>query len=45
MAGHIPILPQRRLAQVLRELPPEAGLTQDAVAARIGWHASKPRSS
>jgi hypothetical protein len=42
MAGHIPIVPQRRLAQALRELRPEAGLTQDAVAARMGWHASKP---
>jgi len=45
MAGHIPIVPQRRLAQALRELRPEAGLTQDAVAARMGWHTSKPRST
>jgi transcriptional regulator with XRE-family HTH domain len=45
MFGHIPIVRQRRLAQALRELRPEAGLTQDAVAARVGRHASKPRSS
>jgi transcriptional regulator with XRE-family HTH domain len=45
MADDIPIVRQRRLAQALRELRPEAGLTQDAVAARVGRHASKPRSS
>ena len=44
MADHIPTVRQRRLAQALRELRHEAGLTQDAVAARMGWHTSKPRS-
>ena len=44
MADRIPIVRQRRLAQALRELRHEAGLTQDAVAARMGWHTSKPRS-
>ena len=32
---------QRRLAQALRELRHEAGLTQDFVGARMGWHTSK----
>ena len=41
MADHIPTVRQRRLAQALRELRHEAGLTQDAVAARMGWHTSK----
>ena len=41
MADHIPTVRQRRLAQALRELRREAGLTQDAVAARMGWHSSK----
>jgi hypothetical protein len=41
MADHIPTVRQRRLAQALRELRQEAGLTQDAVAARMGWHTSK----
>jgi transcriptional regulator with XRE-family HTH domain len=41
MADHIPTVRQRRLAQALRELRHEAGLTQDAVAARMGWHSSK----
>jgi transcriptional regulator with XRE-family HTH domain len=45
MADHIAIARQRRLAQALRELRHEAGLTQAAVAARIGWQTSKPRSS
>ena len=44
MADRIPIVRQRRLGQALRELRPEAGLTRDAVAARMGWHTSKPRS-
>jgi hypothetical protein len=41
MADHIPTVRQRRLAQALRELRHEAGLTQDAVAAWMGWHTSK----
>jgi uncharacterized protein DUF5753/helix-turn-helix protein len=41
MADHIPTVRQRRLAQALRELRHEAGLTQDAVAARMDWHTSK----
>ena len=41
MADHIPTVRQRRLAQALRELRHEAGLTQDAVGARMGWHTSK----
>ena len=41
MAEHIPTVRQRRLAQALRELRRDAGLTQDAVAARMGWHTSK----
>jgi transcriptional regulator with XRE-family HTH domain len=41
MAEHIPTVRQRRLAQALRELRREAGLTQDAVGARMGWHTSK----
>jgi transcriptional regulator with XRE-family HTH domain len=41
MADHIPTVRQRRLAQALRELRHEAGMTQDAVAARMGWHSSK----
>ena len=41
MADHIPTVRQRRLAQALRELRHEAGLTQDTVAARMGWHSSK----
>jgi transcriptional regulator with XRE-family HTH domain len=41
MADHIPTVRQRRLAQALRELRHEAGLTQEAVAARMGWHSSK----
>jgi transcriptional regulator with XRE-family HTH domain len=41
MADHIPTVRQRRLAQALRELRRDAGLTQDAVAARMGWHTSK----
>ncbi len=41
MADHIPTVRQRRLAQALRELRHEAGLTQDAVAARMSWHTSK----
>ncbi len=41
MADHIPTVRQRRLAQALRELRHNAGLTQDAVAARMGWHSSK----
>lgn len=41
MADHIPTVRQRRLAQALRELRHEAGLTQDAVADRMGWHTSK----
>ena len=41
MADHIPTVRQRRLAQALREVRHEAGLTQDAVAARMGWHTSK----
>jgi transcriptional regulator with XRE-family HTH domain len=41
MADHIPTVRQRRLAQALRELRHDAGLTQDAVAARMGWHTSK----
>jgi transcriptional regulator with XRE-family HTH domain len=41
MADHIPTVRQRRLAQALRELRHEAALTQDAVAARMGWHSSK----
>ncbi len=44
MADHIPIVRQRRLAQALPELRHEAGLTQHAVAARMGWHTPKPRS-
>ncbi|MGE5290247.1 MAG: helix-turn-helix domain-containing protein [Micromonosporaceae bacterium] len=41
MADHIPTVRQRRLAQALRELRREAGLTQDEVAARMEWHSSK----
>ena len=41
MAEHIPTVRQRRLAQALREVRHEAGLTQDAVGARMGWHTSK----
>jgi transcriptional regulator with XRE-family HTH domain len=41
VADHIPTVRQRRLAQALRELRHDAGLTQDAVAARMGWHTSK----
>ncbi len=41
MADHIPTVRQRRLARALRELRHETGLTQDAVAARMGWHTSK----
>ncbi len=41
MADHIPTVRQRRLAQALRELRHDAGLTQDAVVARMGWHTSK----
>src|SRR6201994_2162483 len=41
MAEHIPTVRQRRLAQALRELRREAGLTQDAVGVRMGWHTSK----
>jgi hypothetical protein len=41
MADHIPTVRQRRLAQALRELRHEAGLTQDVVVARMGWHTSK----
>jgi transcriptional regulator with XRE-family HTH domain len=41
MAEHIPTVRQRRLAQALRELRHEAGLTQDAVGVRMGWHTSK----
>ena len=41
MADHIPTVRQRRLAQALRELRHDAGLTQDSVAARMGWHTSK----
>ena len=41
MADHIPTVRQRRLAQALRELRHEAGLTQDAVGTRMGWHTSK----
>jgi len=41
MADHIPTVRQRRLAQALRDLRHEAGLTQDAVVARMGWHTSK----
>ncbi|HEY0717389.1 MAG TPA: helix-turn-helix transcriptional regulator [Streptosporangiaceae bacterium] len=41
MADHIPTVRQRRLAQALRELRHEAGLTQDAVGVRMGWHTSK----
>jgi transcriptional regulator with XRE-family HTH domain len=41
MADHIPTVRQRRLAQALRELRRDAGLTQDAVVARMGWHTSK----
>jgi Domain of unknown function (DUF5753)/Helix-turn-helix domain len=41
MADHIPTVRQRRLAQALREVRHEAGLTQDAVAGRMGWHTSK----
>jgi transcriptional regulator with XRE-family HTH domain len=41
VAHHIPTVRQRRLAQALRELRHEAGLTQDAVAARMEWHSSK----
>ena len=41
MADHIPTVRQRRLAQALRELRREAGLTQDAVGVRMGWHTSK----
>ena len=36
MADRIPIVRQRRLAQARRELRPEAGLTQDAVAGPDG---------
>ncbi len=45
MADRIPIARQRRLAQALGEARHGAGLTQDVVAARLGWHTSKPRSS
>ena len=38
MADHIPTVRQRRLAQALRELRHDAGMTQNAVAARMGWH-------
>ena len=41
MADHIPTVRQRRLAQALRDLRHEAGMTQDGVAARMGWHSSK----
>src|ERR1700744_2207432 len=41
MAEHIPTVRQRRLAQALRELRHEAGLTQDAVGVRMGWPPSK----
>jgi transcriptional regulator with XRE-family HTH domain len=41
MADHIPTVRQRRLAQALRELRHDAGMTQDAVADRMGWHSSK----
>ncbi len=41
MADYIPTVRQRRLAQALRELRHDAGMTQDAVAARMGWHSSK----
>jgi transcriptional regulator with XRE-family HTH domain len=41
MADHIPTVRQRRLAQALRELRHDAGMTQDAVAERMGWHSSK----
>jgi transcriptional regulator with XRE-family HTH domain len=41
VADHIPTVRQRRLAQALRDLRREAGLTQDAVGARMGWHTSK----
>ena len=41
MADHIPTVRQRRLARALRELRHDAGLTQEAVAARMGWHTSK----
>ena len=41
MADHIPTVRQRRLARALRELRHDAGMTQDAVAARMGWHSSK----
>src|ERR1700753_1911440 len=41
MAEHIPTVRQRRLAQALRELRREAGLPQDAVGVRMGWHTSK----
>jgi hypothetical protein len=44
MADRIPIVRQRRPAQALRELRREAGLTKYAVAARMGWHTSEPRS-
>ncbi|MEU9889325.1 helix-turn-helix transcriptional regulator [Sphaerisporangium sp. NPDC051011] len=41
MADHIPTVRQRRLAQSLRELRLKAGLTQERVAAEMGWHSSK----
>ncbi|WP_424531194.1 helix-turn-helix domain-containing protein [Sphaerisporangium viridialbum] len=41
MADHIPTVRQRRLAQALRELRLKAGLTQEQVAAEMGWHSSK----
>jgi transcriptional regulator with XRE-family HTH domain len=41
MADYIPTVRQRRLAQALRELRHDAGMTQDAAAARMGWHSSK----
>src|ERR1700753_2844322 len=41
MAEHIPTVRQRRLAQALRELRREAGLTQEAVGVRMGWHTSQ----
>ncbi|MEV6980381.1 helix-turn-helix transcriptional regulator [Sphaerisporangium sp. NPDC051017] len=41
MADHIPTVRQRRLAQSLRELRLKAGLTQEQVAAEMGWHSSK----
>ena len=41
MADYIPTVRQRRVAQALRELRHDAGMTQDAVAARMGWHSSK----